>query len=51
VRGDHDVPEQDIRRRFERSWINFNLFYKHLADSRIIFDTSDNQPVFLDESE
>ena len=51
VRGGHDVPEQDIRRRFERSWINFNLFYKHLADSWIIFDTSDNQPVFLDESE
>lgn len=51
VRGGHDVPEQDIRRRFERSWINFNLFYKHLADSWIIFDTSDNQPVLLDKSE
>lgn len=46
-----DVPEQDITRRFERSWINFQQIYKPLADSWIVFDTSGNQPVILDESE
>jgi predicted ABC-type ATPase len=48
-RGGHNVPEQDIIRRFERSWIN--LIYKPMADSWIVFDTSGNQPVILDESE
>jgi predicted ABC-type ATPase len=49
--GGHNVPEQDIIRRFERSWINFKQIYKTLADSWIVFDTSGNQPVILDESE
>jgi predicted ABC-type ATPase len=49
--GGHDVPEQDIIRRFGRSWINFQQIYKPLADSWIVFDTSGNQPVILDESE
>jgi predicted ABC-type ATPase len=49
--GGHNVPEQDIIRRFERSWINFNQIYKTMADSWIVFDTSGNQPVILDESE
>ena len=39
-KGGHNVPEKDIRRRFERSWINFQKIYKSLADSWIIFDTS-----------
>jgi len=30
--GGHNVPEQDIMRRFERSWINFKQIYKTLAD-------------------
>ena len=33
AQGGHNVPEQDIRRRFERSWINFNNLYKQLVDS------------------
>ncbi|MBU1152580.1 Zeta toxin family protein [bacterium] len=49
--GGHNVPEQDVRRRFERSWYNFTMFYKFLADSWIVFDTSGNIPVILDESE
>lgn len=51
ARGGHNIPEHDIRRRFERSWVNFNSFYKQLADSWIIFDTSGKVPVILDESE
>ena len=49
--GGHNVPEQDIIRRFEKSWINFQQIYKPMADSWIVFDTSGNKPVILDESE
>jgi len=49
--GGHNIPEQVIQRRFERSRHNFNTFYKQLADSWIVFDTSGNLPIILDESE
>ena len=51
AKGGHNVPEKDIRRRFERSWDNFNTLYKPLADSWVIFDTSGYIPVIIDESE
>ena len=51
ARGGHNIPDQVIRRRFERSLLNFNIFYKPLADSWIIFDTSGNLPIILEESE
>jgi len=31
-RGGHDVPEDDIRRRFSRSLLNFWKIYRHMAD-------------------
>jgi predicted ABC-type ATPase len=49
--GGHNVPEQEIRRRFERSWTNFKEIYKFLADSWIVYDTSGTQPTIIDESE
>ena len=51
TRGGHNVPEQVIRRRFERSLVNFEKLYKPLADSWIVYDTSGNIPVIIDESE
>lgn len=51
AQGGHDVPEIDIKRRFNRSWINFEKIYKPLVDSWIVFDTSGREPVVLDESE
>jgi len=51
IQGGHNVSEQDIKRRFERSWVNFNEQYKSLADSWTVFDTSGKKPVILDESE
>ncbi len=51
AQGGHNVPEKDIRRRFGRSWINFETIYKLLADSWIIFDTSGIEPAVVDESE
>ena len=50
-RGGHNIPEKDIRRRFKRSWINFQEKYKHLADSWTIFDSSGEEPVVIEESE
>jgi len=51
AQGGHNVPEQDIKRRFDRSWINFEKIYKPLAHSWIVFDTSGKVPVVFDESE
>ncbi len=51
AQGGHNVPEKDIKRRFDRSWANFNEKYKSLADSWIVFDTSGKEPVILDVSE
>jgi predicted ABC-type ATPase len=51
AQGGHNVPEGDVIRRFERSWINFQEIYKPLSDSWIVFDTSRNLPVVIDESE
>ncbi|MBU4345161.1 MAG: zeta toxin family protein [Proteobacteria bacterium] len=51
AQGGHNVPERDIKRRFDRSWSNFQKIYKSLADSWIVFDTSGEKPVILDESE
>jgi len=50
-KGGHDVPEKDIKRRFVRSWDNFNFSYKSVVDSWTVFDTSGDTPVLLDQSE
>ncbi len=50
AQGGHNVPENVIRRRYERSWENFQHIYKQLADSWTIFDTSGKIPVILEES-
>jgi predicted ABC-type ATPase len=51
TQGGHNVPEDIIRRRFDRSWKNFQEIYRHLADSWTVFDTSGKLPVILEESE
>lgn len=40
AKGGHNVPESDVRRRFDRSIRNFLLYYRPLADSWILFDNS-----------
>ena len=49
--GGHNIPEDIIRRRFEKSWRNFQEIYKQLANSWSVFDTSGKLPVILEESE
>lgn len=49
--GGHNVPEHIIRRRFAKSWDNFQTIYKALVDHWIVFDTSEKIPLIIDESE
>ncbi len=42
--GGHDVPEADVRRRFDRSIKNFLILYRALADSWFLFDNSLRTP-------
>lgn len=49
--GGHNVPVEDIRRRFDRSWRNFDNVYKPLADSWTVYDTSTDTPQMIEESE
>jgi predicted ABC-type ATPase len=47
LKGGHDVPEVDVRRRFSRSIENFLNHYRPLADSWIIFDNSEPPPSII----
>ena len=48
--GGHNISEQVIVRRFERSWINFIQHYKPLSDSWIVCDASGKYPAIIDKS-
>jgi predicted ABC-type ATPase len=45
--GGHDVPEANVRRRFDRSTKNFILHYRSLADSWLFYDASFNPPSLI----
>ena len=45
--GGHPIPENVVRRRFDRSLPNFLRFYKPLADSWAIFDNSGDTPKMI----
>jgi predicted ABC-type ATPase len=47
--GGHDVPEADVRRRFIRSWQNFQSVYRPLASRTWIYDVSNLTPVLLQD--
>ncbi|MBW2016860.1 MAG: zeta toxin family protein [Deltaproteobacteria bacterium] len=51
LQGGHNVPEKDIKRRFDRSWNNFEHVYKPLVDAWVVFDTSSYPPIIVDKSE
>ena len=48
AQGGHDVPKQDVLRRFERGWNNFQERYCSLADRWWVYDASGDSPVLLD---
>lgn len=46
--GGHSVPKQDILRRFERGWRNFEGIYKSIAHSWAVYDNSKDAPRLLE---
>ena len=47
--GGHDVPETDIRRRYQRGINNFFDLYQRLAQSWSVYDNSLSEPILLAE--
>jgi predicted ABC-type ATPase len=47
--GGHDVPRGDVLRRFDRSWVNFEMAYRPLADSWAVYDNSGLHPILLEQ--
>jgi len=48
AQGGHNIPEPDIRRRFERGIPNFRQHYRSLVDAWQVFDASQWPPVLID---
>jgi predicted ABC-type ATPase len=46
--GGHDVRREDVLRRFERGWHNFQNIYCPLADAWTVYDNSGEAPQLLD---
>jgi len=47
--GGHDVPRTDVIRRFDRSWKNFCMLYRPLAEKWSVYDNSGKAPQLLEE--
>ena len=47
--GGHDVPAADVRRRFVRSWRNFERLYRPLCDACWLYDANIMPPTLLEE--
>jgi len=48
--GGHNIPENVIKRRYQKGWQNFKNHYKHHVDAWVVFDNSGKIPTVLDES-
>ena len=46
--GGHDVPREDVIRRYARGWQNFQSVYRPLADSWAIYENSGQSPHLLE---
>lgn len=47
--GGHHVPAEDVRRRFERGWPNFERYYRPLADVWAVYENSGPIPVLQEQ--
>lgn len=47
LEGGHNVPAEDVRRRFRRGLDNFSKLYEPLLDSWMLFDNSKAKPVLI----
>jgi predicted ABC-type ATPase len=48
--GGHHVPRPDVLRRFKRGWENFHSIYRLLADTWTVYDNSEDQFQFVEQS-
>jgi predicted ABC-type ATPase len=48
--GGHNVPPNDVLRRFERGWDNFRRVYRPLADVWAVYDNSGIAPVLVERA-
>ena len=46
--GGHNVPREDVIRRYARGWQNFQSVYRPLADSWAIYENSGQSPQLLE---
>jgi hypothetical protein len=46
--GGHDVPREDVLRRFHRSSANFERIYRSLADRWSVYDNSGPDPLLVE---
>lgn len=51
ARGGHNVADEDVRRRFDRSINNFLILYKPLLDTWNLFDNSTASPRLIAKEE
>jgi len=49
AQGGHNIPENDIRRRFDRGLENFRETYRRIVDTWQLYDASQWPPIILDE--
>jgi len=48
--GGHDVPRQDVLRRFDRGWENFDRLYRPLVHAWAVYDNSGRTPRLVSRS-
>jgi predicted ABC-type ATPase len=46
--GGHSVPDEVIRRRFARGWLNFEGLYQRLVSAWVLYENSASEPILLD---
>jgi hypothetical protein len=47
--GGHNVPRTDVIRHFTRGWMNFQQFYRPLADVWAVYDNSGDSPRLIEQ--
>ncbi len=49
LQGGHNIPEMDIRRRFDRGIDNLHKYYRSAVNAWQVFDASQWPPILIDE--
>ena len=47
AQGGHHIPSEDVKRRFERSLVNFFNVYRPSIDTWLLFDNSEKEPKLI----